>query len=102
MGLEDSDPHLTPLLPLVSEEERPAQDLSVQRLGKYEILRRLSVGGMAEIFLARAATLPGFQKLVVIKRILPQLAVQPELVDLFLEEARIAATPQHANILATH
>jgi serine/threonine protein kinase len=96
----DSDPFLTPLR---VEDEGGAQDLGPgTRLGKYEVLRRLSVGGMAEIFLARAIGLPGFQKLVAIKRILPQLAAKPDFVEMFLDEARIAATLQHSNIIQTY
>src|SRR4029079_15023785 len=56
----------------------------------------------AEIFLARAAALPGFKKLVVVKRILPQLAQKPEFLEMFLDEARIAATLQHPNIVQTY
>ncbi|MDB4971597.1 MAG: Protein kinase [Myxococcales bacterium] len=54
---------------------------------------------MAEIFLARVSGLPGFQKMVVIKRILPQLATQADFVEMFLDEARIAATLQHPNVV---
>src|SRR6201995_1465859 len=54
---------------------------------------------MAEIFLARASGLPGFQKMVVIKRILPQLATKTDFVEMFLDEARIAATLQHPNVV---
>ena len=68
-------------------------------LGKYEIIKRLATGGMAEIFLARVSGLPGFQKMVVIKRILPQLATKTDFVEMFLDEARIAATLQHPNIV---
>jgi tRNA A-37 threonylcarbamoyl transferase component Bud32 len=69
------------------------------RLGKYEIIKRLATGGMAEIFLARVSGLPGFQKMVVIKRILPQLASNNDFVEMFLDEARIAATLQHPNVV---
>jgi tRNA A-37 threonylcarbamoyl transferase component Bud32 len=69
------------------------------RLGKYEIMKRLATGGMAEIFLARVSGLPGFQKMVVIKRILPQLASNNDFVEMFLDEARIAATLQHPNVV---
>jgi hypothetical protein len=72
------------------------------QLGKYELVKRLSVGGMAEIFLAKVIGIPGFQKLVVVKRILPQLAYNPEFVTMFLDEARIAATLQHSNIVQTY
>ncbi|HEX8954577.1 MAG TPA: hypothetical protein VF945_22135, partial [Polyangia bacterium] len=55
-----------------------------ERFGKYEILRRIAVGGMAEIYLARALGLEGFEKLVVLKRILPQYADNEEFVQMFL------------------
>jgi serine/threonine protein kinase len=77
-----------------------AVDVGVgSKLGKYEIIKRLATGGMAEIFLARASGLPGFQKMVVIKRILPQLATKTDFVEMFLDEARIAATLQHPNVV---
>jgi serine/threonine protein kinase len=62
-------------------------------------VRRLAAGGMAEIFLARVSGLSGFQKMVVIKRILPQLATKSDFVEMFLDEARIAATLQHPNVV---
>lgn len=67
-------------------------------LGKYEILRKLATGGMAEIYLARTRGAAGFEKLVVLKRILPNVAEDPAFVQMFLDEARIAATLQHPNI----
>ncbi len=73
-----------------------------QSLGKYEILQRLATGGMAEIFLARASGVLGFDKLVVIKRILPHLAQRKDFVEMFYDEARIATTLAHGNIVHTH
>jgi serine/threonine protein kinase len=102
MSPGDSDPRLTPLVEEPEPEGRNEDLLSGTRLGKYEVLRRISIGGMAEIFLARAAALPGFKKLVVIKRILPQLAKKAEFLDMFMDEARIAATLQHPNIVQTY
>ncbi len=67
-------------------------------LGKYEILRKLATGGMAEIYLARARGTAGFEKLVVLKRILPNVAEDPTFVQMFLDEARLAASLQHPNI----
>ncbi|HTR54395.1 MAG TPA: serine/threonine-protein kinase [Kofleriaceae bacterium] len=67
-------------------------------LGKYEVLRKLATGGMAEIYLARARGTAGFEKLVVLKRILPSVAADPTFVQMFLDEARLAATLQHPNI----
>jgi serine/threonine protein kinase len=69
------------------------------RLGKYEVVRRLAKGGMAEIFLARVCGLPGFQRMVVLKRILPLLASKADFLEMFLNEARIAATLQHPNVV---
>jgi serine/threonine protein kinase len=69
------------------------------RLGRYELLRRLGSGGMAEVHLARAAGLEGFQKLVVLKRILPHLSADPEFVRMFLAEARLAAILDHSNVV---
>ena len=57
---------------------------------------------MAEIFLARIRKMTGFQKMVVIKRILPQLAQNTEFVEMFLDEARIAATLEHPSIVQTY
>src|SRR5689334_19668846 len=67
-------------------------------LGKFEIIRKLAVGGMAEIYLARVRGTAGFEKLVVLKRILPHIAQDPAFVQMFLDEARLAATLQHPNI----
>ncbi len=67
-------------------------------LGVYQLLERLAVGGMAEIFLARRVAQAGFEKTVVVKRILPQLAQNDEFVHMFLDEARLAAQLHHPNI----
>ncbi len=67
-------------------------------LGKYEILRKLAVGGMAELYLARIRGNAGFEKVVVLKRILPQVAEDASFVQMFLEEARLAGTLNHPNI----
>jgi serine/threonine protein kinase len=68
------------------------------RLGSFEILRRLARGGMAEIYLARTSGPSGFEKLVVLKKILGTLADKPRYVQLFLEEARLAASLDHPSI----
>ena len=65
---------------------------------RFRIVKRLAVGGMAEIFLATAYGLEGFEKPVVIKRILPQCADVPEFVGMFLDEARLVAKLHHPNI----
>jgi serine/threonine protein kinase len=68
------------------------------KLGKYEVIRQIAVGGMAELYLARTSGLEGFEKLVVIKRILPQYVSNASFVDMFLNEARLAATLHHPNV----
>jgi serine/threonine protein kinase len=69
------------------------------RIGPYEVLGRLATGGMAELLLARRIGIEGFQKVVVLKRILPMFARNPEFVEMFLHEARLAATLEHPNIV---
>lgn len=73
-----------------------------QRFGGHEIIDHLATGGMAELYVARASGPGGFDKLVVLKRVLPQLADQDDFVKMFLDEARLAATLQHQNIAQIH
>ena len=70
----------------------------MQQLGKYQLVRKLAVGGMAEVFLAKAAGPMGFEKTLVLKRILPDLAGDPVFVRMFLAEAKLAASLNHPNI----
>src|SRR5690606_14435031 len=70
-----------------------------QKLGKYTLLRKIAQGGMAEIFLATQHGAGGFQKQLVIKRILPHLADDKKFVEMFLDEARIAAQFNDPNIV---
>ncbi len=68
------------------------------RLGRYELLARLATGGMGEIFLARLEGAAGFEKLFVIKRILPHLADDARFRQMLIAEARLASKLSHANI----
>jgi serine/threonine protein kinase len=68
------------------------------KLGKYELVRQIAIGGMAELYLARTVGMEGFEKLVVVKRILPQFASNSSFVAMFVNEARLAATLQHPNV----
>ncbi len=70
-----------------------------QRFGKYVLIDRIAVGGMAEIFLARQEGLEGFEKTIVIKRIRPHLSNQQSFVNMFLNEAKLAAQLNHPNIV---
>ncbi len=67
-------------------------------LGRYRLLKLLATGGMGEVFLARQEGPAGFTKTVVIKRILRHLASDQNFIDLFLNEARLAAQLQHPHI----
>jgi serine/threonine protein kinase len=80
----------------------PATEAGRPTFGKYEILRRIAMGGMAEIFLARARGIEGFEKLLVLKRILPQFADNEEFVQMFLDEARLAAHLHHTNVVQVY
>jgi tRNA A-37 threonylcarbamoyl transferase component Bud32 len=68
-------------------------------LGKYVVLRPLARGGMAELLLARTDGPHGFEKLVALKRIRPELADDEQFVKMFLDEARLAATLHHPNVV---
>ncbi len=67
--------------------------------GKYLLLDRINVGGMAEVFLAKAFGVEGFERLLAIKRILPNMADDDEFINMFVDEARIAVQLQHANVV---
>ncbi|AKJ07615.1 Serine/threonine-protein kinase Pkn6 [Archangium gephyra] len=66
--------------------------------GRYTLLSQLATGGMGEIFLARLEGAQGFEKLCVIKKILPQLAADPEFVERFVGEARTLVKLSHGSI----
>jgi serine/threonine protein kinase len=68
-------------------------------LGRYQLLSRLAVGGMAEVYLARQGELSGFKTLVVVKKVLPHLAQKPDFINMFLDEARIASMLDHPNVV---
>ena len=53
--------------------------------GKYYLLERINVGGMAEVFKAKATGVEGFEKLVAIKKILPNISEDEEFVEMFID-----------------
>jgi len=73
-----------------------------ERIGRYTLLGKLAAGGMAEVYLAKQEGPEGFAKTVVIKRILPQLAADPHFVQMFLNEARLAALLNHPNVVSIY
>ncbi|WP_205519784.1 serine/threonine-protein kinase [Pyxidicoccus caerfyrddinensis] len=72
--------------------------MSIETYGRYQLLKRLATGGMAQIYLARRPG-PDGEKLLVVKRILPHLTENDDFVKMFLDEARIAARLNHANVV---
>ena len=73
--------------------------VTIKPLGPYVLLRRLASGGMAEVFVAKRLGPLGFEKIVAIKRMLPHLSRDQEYVRMFVDEARLAASLQHPNIV---
>jgi len=69
------------------------------QFGRYQLLERLAVGGMAEIFRAKSIGAHGFEKPVVIKRILPELAEDQDFVRMFVDEAKVMVQLQHPKIV---
>ncbi|HYV45061.1 MAG TPA: protein kinase [Myxococcaceae bacterium] len=70
--------------------------------GKYLLLERLNVGGMAEVFIAKAFGVEGFERILAIKKILPTMAEDEEFIKMFIDEARISVQLNHANIVHIH
>ncbi len=68
-------------------------------IGRYRILGHLAQGGMAELLLGRLEGPGGFERPVAIKRILPHLASQEGFIQMFLDEARLAAKIRHSNVV---
>ncbi|MGE5183553.1 MAG: serine/threonine protein kinase [Acidobacteriota bacterium] len=81
---------------------RPGTMPAGTKLGRYEVLRHLADGGMAQLLLARSTGIEGFERHVVIKRIHADQARDKQHVDMFLDEARLAASLHHHNIVQVH
>ena len=71
----------------------------VKQFGKYFLVRKLAEGGMAEIFLAKLVGAEGFERDVVIKRMLKHLSAVNDFVNMFLDEAKLAARLVHPNVI---
>ena len=75
---------------------------SANRVGPYQLLARIGQGGMGSVHLAKMDGPSGFRKLAVVKELRPDLINSPELVQLFLAEARLAARLTHPNVVHTY
>ena len=79
----------------------PAREASWRddRFGPYQLVDRVAIGGMAEVFKAKRAGVEGFEKIVAVKRILPHLSENKEFLDMFVDEAKMVAGLAHPNIV---
>ncbi len=73
-----------------------------ERASRIEPLTRLATGGMADIWLSRELGAAGLERFVVVKRLLPHLARDPEIVDMFVSEGRFVARLVHPNVVQIH
>jgi tRNA A-37 threonylcarbamoyl transferase component Bud32 len=98
-GTTDTGSEIAPVPPAAVAAEAARRPSIPSNFGKYEIITHLASGGMADIFLCRARGIQGFEKLAIIKRVRQDRAFDKKMVDLFLDEARLAASLQHPNIV---
>jgi TonB family protein len=90
-------PAPAPVPPPAKEEEGEPTDGT--RFGQYVLLEKIATGGMAEVWKARMRGAEGFQKIVAIKKILPHLSDNQEFIEMFVDEAKLAAQLNHNNIV---
>jgi tRNA A-37 threonylcarbamoyl transferase component Bud32 len=83
----------------VAGSEQTIADMIGRKVGRYHVVRHLASGGMAELFIARQEAMGGFEKEVVVKILQPRYAENPRVVQMFLDEARLAAKLNHQSIV---
>jgi len=83
----------------LSSSERAHKAQEADRFGRYEVIRKLASGGMGEVYLAKSIGAAGFQKHVVIKKILPHLTEHPQTVKSLVREAKLLVLLNHPNIV---
>src|SRR5690349_9631966 len=88
--------------PRFNDPEALSFERPTLRVGRYRILSELGRGGMSNVFLAVASGPGGVNKLVVLKALLPDLSTEPYALAMFLDEARLAARLNHANVVQTY
>ena len=77
-------------------------DFEPKQFGKYLLLKKLAVGGMAEIYRAKTYGVDGFEKELVIKRILPHCSADKDFIDMLIQEAKLTVLLSHANIVQVY
>lgn len=83
----------------VAGSQQTIADMIGRKVGRYHVVRHLASGGMAELFIARQEAMGGFEKEVVVKILQPRYAENPRVVQMFLDEARLAAKLNHQSIV---
>ena len=92
-----SQPVLAPIEPArVFEDDEPGDGI---KFGQYVLVEKIATGGMAEVWKARMRGVEGFQKIVAIKKILPHLSDNQDFIEMFVDEAKLAAQLNHNNII---
>ena len=91
-----SQPVLSAPEPAKAEEEEVTDGI---KFGQYVLVEKIATGGMAEVWKARMRGVEGFQKIVAIKKILPHLSDNQDFIEMFVDEAKLAAQLNHNNII---
>jgi len=86
-------------VPAPAGDARAPRAPGQETYGPYQLLEKIAVGGMAELFRAKRTGVEGFEKVVAVKRILPHLSDNKEFVDMFINEAKMVAGLTHPNIV---
>ncbi len=73
-----------------------------KQFGKYYLLEKLAVGGMAEIYKAKTFGVDGFEKMLALKRILPHCSADKDFIAMLVDEAKLSVTLSHANIVQVY
>jgi tRNA A-37 threonylcarbamoyl transferase component Bud32 len=84
------------------ESKTAPATFAAEEYGRYTLVEKLGAGGMAEVYLARQRGVTGVEKTVVLKRILPHLSEDAMFIELFLQEARLAARIRHPNVVQVY
>jgi TonB family protein len=97
----DRVPISQPVFPAAVPPPHPDDDEPADgtRFGQYVLLEKIATGGMAEVWKARMRGVEGFQKIVAIKKILPHLSDNQDFIEMFVDEAKLAAQLNHNNII---
>jgi serine/threonine protein kinase len=80
-------------------KREPSRSWRDDSFGPYQLIDRIAVGGMAEVFKAKRSGVEGFEKVVALKRILPHLSENKEFLDMFVDEAKMVAGLSHPHIV---